>query len=114
MTIDFKRFAVAALLLTALNFSCYAEDAPAAVPGASGQAAQGDTKPVPKDVPRPSLAAKPADTTPDATGAPAPRHRRHYAHRHYRHYAYWEPFPVYFPHLYRSRITWNRVSWFRF
>jgi hypothetical protein len=112
MTIDFKGLAAAALLLTALNFPCYAEDATTTAPAASDQATQGDAKP--RDVQRPALTARSADTAPDATTEPAPRHR-HYARRHYyRHLAYWEPFPVFLPHFFHNRITWNRVSWFRF
>jgi hypothetical protein len=109
MTNDLKALAAAALLLAALNVPCRAEDAAAAPPAATQEA----TKPT--DVPRPSITAKSSDTAaPDAASEPAPRHRRHYAHRYYRyrHYAYWEPFPVYLPHLYRNRIVWNRVSWF--
>jgi hypothetical protein len=111
MTIDFKGFAAAALLLTALNFPCRAEDAPTTA--APAQSAQGDAKSAPRDVARPSLAAKPADTSaPDAASEPS-RHRRHYARHYYRRYAFGEPFPIFFPHLYHNRITWNRVSWFR-
>lgn len=113
--LDFKGVAAAALLLAALNVPCRAEDAPATPPAATTQPAQDDAKSTPSDVPRPSITAKSTDTTaPDATSEPAPRHRRHYAHRYYRHYAYWEPFPIYLPHLYHNRIVWNRVSWFHF
>jgi hypothetical protein len=116
MPINLKGLAAAALLLAVLNVPCRAEDAPPATPPAEAtQPAPGDAKSTPADVPRPSITAKSTDTTaPDATSEPAPRHRRHYAHRYYRHYAYWEPFPVYFPHLYHNRIVWNRVSWFHF
>ena len=111
MTNNLKGIAAAALLLAALNAPCRAEDAPATPPAPA--ATQGDAKSAPADVPRPSITAKSTDTTaPDATSEPAPRPRRHYAHRYYRHYAYWEPFPIFFPHLYRNRIVWNRVSWF--
>ena len=114
--LDLKGMAAAALLLAALNVPCRAEDAPATPPAAAAQPAQDDTKSTtPSDVPRPSITAKSTDTTaPGATSEPAPRHRRHYAHRYYRHYAYWEPFPIYLPHLYHNRILWNRVSWFHF
>ena len=69
----------------------------------------------PASVPRPSIVAKSAEPA----AAPvaddnAPRRQRRYAHRHYRHYAYWEPFPVYWPHFYRQRIYWNRIPWFAF
>ena len=118
--LDFKAIAAAALLLAALNVPCRAEDAPAAPPAAADQATPGDTKSTPTDVPRPSITAKSTDKSTDtaagdAASEPAPHHRRHYAHRYYyRHYAYWEPFPIFFPHLYHNRIVWNRVSWFHF
>ena len=113
--LDFKAVAAAALLLAALSVACRAEDASATPPAAALQPAQGDAKSTPGDVPRPSITAKSTDTTaPAATSEPAPRQRRHYAHRYYRHYAYWEPFPIFLPHLYHNRIVWNRVSWFHF
>lgn len=112
--LDFKGIAAPALLLAVLNVPCRAEDAPATPPAAAAQPAQ-DTKSTPSDIPRPSITAKLTDTTaPGATSEPAPRHRRHDTHRYYRHYAYWEPFPIYLPHLYHNRILWNRVSWFHF
>ena len=106
----FKGFAAAAVLVAAVNFPAHAEDAPAAQ--APTQAAPSEAKPA--DVPRPSLVPKATDATPDATTDAAPRHHRRYARHHYRRYAYWEPFPVYFPHLSHNRIIWNRISWFRF
>jgi hypothetical protein len=53
-------------------------------------------------------------STPAATEA-APRHRRYaYRHRHrwgsYR-TAYWEPFPIWWPHFHHNRIHWNRIPW---
>ncbi|MBV8926696.1 MAG: hypothetical protein JOZ74_15110 [Bradyrhizobium sp.] len=118
MPIELKSLAAAALMFAALNSPSHAEDAPAAPPTPAAPPAdttQGDTRPAPSDVPRPSITAKSTDTTaPDAAGEPAPRHRRHYAHRYYRHYAFWEPFPIYLPHLYHNRIVWNRVFWFHF
>ena len=108
----FRGFAAAAVLVAACNFPAYAEDAPAATTApAPTQAAPSETKP--GDVARPALVPKATDATPDAN-TEAPRHHRRYARHHYRHYAYWEPFPVYFPHLYHNRIIWNRASWFRF
>src|ERR1700733_854238 len=59
-------------------------------------------------VPRPSIAPKAAEPAAPAAdnSEPAPR-RRHYAHRYHRYgyyrTAYWEPFPVYWPHLYHNR-----------
>jgi hypothetical protein len=59
-------------------------------------------------------AAKPdASAKPQADAEPAPRRHRRYAHRHYRRYAYWEPFPIFFPHFTRHHgIYWSRVPWF--
>ena len=61
-----------------------------------------------------AVAAKNAE--PAAKSVSDQRHRR-YAHRHHRRYgyyrtAYWQPFPIYFPHVYHSRLVWNRVPWF--
>jgi hypothetical protein len=111
----FTGIAVAALLVIGPTFPGYAEDA--APPAAS------QTEP-PPSVPRPSLAPKAAEpaaapatgkaTEPDAksTSDERPRHRR-YAHRYHRYgyyrTAYWEPFPVFWPHVYRSRVYWNRI-----
>ena len=114
MTNNLKGIAAAVLPLAAFNVPCRAEDAPA-TPPAAAQTTQDGSKAPPADVPRPSITAKSTDTaTPDNISEPAPRHRRHYAHRYYRHYAYWEPFPIFFPHLYHNRIVWNRVSWFHY
>ncbi len=104
----FKGFAAAAVLVAAFNYPVHAEDA-----SPSTTAPPSEAKPAPADVPRPALVPKATDATQD-TNTDAPRHQRRYARHHYRHYAYWEPFPVYFPHLYRNRIVWNRISWFRF
>ena len=104
----FKGFAAAAVLVAAVSLPAHAEDAPAATTAPPPS----ESKPAPSDVARPALMPK-ADSAPDAS-TEAPRPRRRYARHHYRHYAYWEPFPVYFPHLYHSRIIWNRISWFRF
>ena len=113
-----KGFAAAALLLTAASFPAYAEDAqaPAAAttmpPAAPSATTPSDTKPA--FVPRPAPVPNATETTPEATTAEPPRHHRHYVRHDYRYrrYAYWEPFPVYLPHFYRNRITWNRVRWF--
>jgi hypothetical protein len=71
-------------------------------------------------VPRPPLVPQTAEpASPPAAAEPARQHRRH-AGRHGRRYgyyrtAYWEPFPIYWPHFYRNRIRWTRVPWtFRF
>jgi hypothetical protein len=104
--------ALATLLTIGSAFPGYAEDA--AVPAAAPAAKQ--TEAPPPSVPRPSPAPKTAEpASPPVAAEPAPRHRR-YAHRHWRRYgyyrtAYWEPFPIYWPHLYRNRIHWNRIPW---
>jgi hypothetical protein len=102
----FTGLAIAALLVIGPTLPGYAEDAPAA-PAA--------TQAEPATAPAASKTAEPgAKSAPDAQ----PRHRR-YAHRHWRHYgyrtAYWQPFPIFWPHVYRNRIHWNRIPWaFRF
>src|SRR5471032_1815839 len=106
----FTGVAMAALLVTGSILPSYAEDA--AAPKAPA-ATQSDAPP--QSVPRPSLAPKAAEpaTAPAASKTvepdtksvsdERPRQRR-YAHR-YRHgyyrTAYWQPFPIYWPHIYR-------------
>jgi hypothetical protein len=107
----FKGFAAAAVLVAAFSLPAHAEDAPAAQTPV--QAVPSEAKPAPDVVPRPALVPKATDATPDTASEPARRHRR-YARHYYRRYAYWEPFPIYFPHLYRNHIVWNRISWFHF
>ena len=62
-----------------------------------------------------SRAEAPPETelTPSPVAAEPAQPRRRYAHRRYgRHYrAAWEPFPIYWPHFYRSRIHWSRIPW---
>ena len=109
----FTGFAVAALLVSGFALpTLAAEDAPApAAPAAA------PTEAPPPSVPRPSIMPKTAEPAPAPVAAaePAPRHRRH-AHRRWRGYgayrtAYWEPFPIFWPHLYHNRIHWSRVPW---
>jgi hypothetical protein len=105
----------AAFLLTASTFTVKAEDA-APAPAAPA-AAPGDS--APSSVARPSIAPKnDAAATPDtsakpqADAEPAPRHHRRYARHHYRRYAYWEPFPIFFPHFTRRHgVYWSRIPW---
>jgi hypothetical protein len=120
----FARLAVAALLATGPTVSSHAEDTAAPKAPAAPQ-----SEAPPPSVPRPSLAPKTAEPAtvpaasktaePDAKSASdeRPRHRRYvrrYRHGYYR-TAYWQPFPIYWPHVYRSRIHWNRIPWaFRF
>jgi hypothetical protein len=107
----------AAFLFTASSLAAKAEDA-APAPAAPA-AAPTDTAPA--NVARPSIAPKTNDTAakpdasakPQADAEPAPRRHRRYARRHYHRYAYWEPFPIYFPHLtHRHGIYWSRIPWF--
>jgi hypothetical protein len=108
MTAHFTGLAVAALLAIGATLPGHAEDAaaPAATP----------TDAPPPSVPRPSLAPKTAEpASPAVTEESAPRHRR-YARHHWRrngYYrtAYWEPFPIFWPHIYHNRIHWNRIPW---
>jgi hypothetical protein len=117
----FTGFAIAVLLVTGSIWPGYAQDAatPAAPAATSSDAP-------PASVPRPSLAPKAAAPAPAATTADPdtknvsderPRRRRYsrrYRHGYYR-TAFWQPFPIYWPHLYHSRIHWNRIPWaFRF
>jgi hypothetical protein len=121
MKSHFTVLAIAALLVVGPAFSSFAEDAPApqtpAVQTAT-PAAQPETPP--PSVPRPSIAPKTAErAAPSADTDPLPPPHRRYAHHHrrwgYYRTAYWEPFPIYWPHLHHDRIHWNRVSWlFRF
>ena len=111
MKTHFAGLAVAALLVVAPAIPGHAEDAAPGAPAATS------TAPPPVSVPRPSIVPKTAEpSSPQADAEPAPHRHRHYAHRryYYRHYAYWEPFPVYLPHLYRHRIYWSRIPWLAF
>jgi hypothetical protein len=118
-------FAVAAALAAAPTFPSFAEDAsPAPAAGSTTTPAATPNQPPPVSVPRPSImpntaepskpvaADKPVATErPVVTDEPASRRNRRYVRRHWR-YAYWQPFPIYWPHLYRSHIYWSRIPWF--
>jgi hypothetical protein len=115
MKAHFTGLAVAALLVAALTLPGHAEDAAAPTAPAAAQ-----KEAAPASVPRPSLAPKTAEpaSAPATTESDA-RPPRRYAHRRWHRYgyyrtAYWEPFPIYWPHLYRSRIHWGRIPWFSF
>jgi hypothetical protein len=103
--------AVATLFLTISTLPSRADDTSTAPASAPAQAAQ-----PPESVPRPAIVPKTAEpAAPQASIEPAPRATpRRYANRHHRRYADWQPFPVYWPHVYRSHIVWNRTPWFRF
>jgi len=110
----FTGLAIAALLAVAPAFPGHAEDA--APPTAAAPTAPAATQAAPPaSVPRPSIVPKSAEpASAPVTDDAAPRRQRRYAHRHYRHYAYWEPFPVYWPHFYRRGVYWSRIPWFAF
>ena len=114
--------AVAALLVVGSTLGPtlpgFAEDAPAPQTPAAQAPAMPPAAETDAPVRRPSIvpkAAEPAQPAADAEPA-APRHRRyaHYRHRRHGYYrtAYWEPFPVYWPHMRHNRIYWNRIPWF--
>jgi hypothetical protein len=110
-----KKFVIAGalLLVSATALPGHAEDAPMAPPAPAAS----QTEAPPPSVTRPSLAPKTAEpASAPAAADPAPRRQRRYADRHHRRYgyyrsAYWEPFPIYWPHFYHHRIHWNRIPW---
>jgi hypothetical protein len=106
--------AIAALLIAGTVLPGFAQDAakpqtPAA-PAPPAASSESST------VPRPSIVPKTAEpAAPAAEAEPAPRrHRYAHHHRRYGYYrtAYWEPFPIYWPHFYHNRLHWSRVPWF--
>lgn len=109
MTSYFTGFAVAALLIIGPALPGHAEDAAPAAPAAT------QTEAAPESVARPSLVPKAAEPASPAAANSAPRRQRRYAHRQHRRHgyhraAYWQPLPIYWPQLHRSRIHWNRIS----
>jgi hypothetical protein len=107
----FIGLAIATLLAIGPVVPGHAEDA--ATPAAP---AATSTDAPPPSVPRPSLAPKAAEpAAPAAEAEPAPSHHRRYAYRHHRYgyyrIAYWEPFPIFWPHIYHNRVHWNRIPW---
>ena len=108
MKLQLTTLALAAMLAAGVSLPGHAEDA--AKPDTAAPAA---TAPSTSDVPRPSIAPKTAEpASPPAATEAAPRHHRRYARHHYRRYAYWEPFPIFLPHLHRHHFTWARIRWF--
>jgi hypothetical protein len=103
--------AFATVLLLGRTVPGHAQDAskPTAPAATQTPAAQTDA---PASIPRPSIAPKTAETAPAAAEEAKPRRHRRYARHHYRRYANWQPFPIYFPHFHRHRITWSRLPWF--
>jgi hypothetical protein len=67
-----------------------------------------------EDAPTPQTPAAAAPATPPAAQADAPSGAAHYRHHRYGYYrtAYWEPFPIMWPHFYHNRVHWNRIPWF--
>ena len=110
MKSHFTGLTVAALLVIGATLPGYAEDAAAPTAPAATQPEAPSAS-----VPRPSLVPKTAEPAPVADETPPPRdrryaHRRHWQYGYYR-TAYWEPFPIYWPHLYHSRFHWSRIPW---
>jgi hypothetical protein len=113
--------AVALLLTVACTLPGRAEEsAQPSAPAASPSTPAATPTDAPATVPRPSIAPKNAapaqqPVAPQADDGNAPR-RRHYARRVGPGYgtrtAYWQPFPIYLPHFYHSRIYWSRMRWF--
>lgn len=66
----------------------------------------------PASVPRPSIVPRTVEGAVPMTTDAKPRKARRYARKQYRQYAYWEPFPLYIPHLHRHNISWRRLAWF--
>ncbi len=117
----FSTALAAALLVTAASLAAKAEDAaPAPAATAAPAATPGDSAPA--SVARPSIAPKANDTAakPDfereaagrcraCAATPSPLRAPSLPAR----YAYWEPFPIFFPHLTRHHgIYWSRMPWF--
>jgi hypothetical protein len=107
-----KKFIIAAALLLVIGPTLpgHAEDTPNAAPAPAAS----QTEAPPPSVARPSLAPKTAEpASVSAAADPAPRRHSHRQHRRYGYYrsAYWEPFPIYWPHFYRHRMHWNRIPW---
>jgi hypothetical protein len=120
--------AIAALLTVGSTFPGFAEDAAKAPAADTPAATTAPADATPGVAPRPSILSKKTDPAaagpkadqprtaeqPAADDAAPPRHHRRYArHHHWGHYryAYWEPFPIFFPHIYHNRIHWNRIPW---
>jgi hypothetical protein len=86
-------------------------------------ASQTQSQSPPVSVARPSIVPKASEKASEKAGeqppsreadAAPPRHR-HANRRHERRYAaFWAPFPIYLPHLYRHRIVWSRLPWISF
>ena len=110
-----KKFVIAGalLLVSATALPGHAEDAPKAPPAPAAS----QTEAPPLSVARPSLAPKTVQAWRNSKEYKENRKiGDRYADRHHRRYgyyrsAYWEPFPIYWPHFYRHGIHWNRIPW---
>jgi hypothetical protein len=110
--------AVALLLTVACTLPGRAEEsAQPSTPAASPSTPAATPTEAPAAVPRPSIAPKNAEPVQQPIAPQAddgtPR-RRHYARRVGPGYrtAYWQPFPIMWPHFSRTRIYWSRIPWF--
>jgi len=85
----------------------------AASPAASAKPSSPASSPSepPASVPRPSILKTTEDAVPAAEDKP--RKVRRTARKHHRRYAYWEPFPLYLPHIHSHHVSWRRLAWFR-
>jgi len=114
--------ALAALLAVAPAFAGHAEDATTPPPQTETPAqtqtqttTQAQSPPV--SVARPAIVPQATELPPsrDAAAGTAPPQQGHSARRRDRGYAsFWQPFPIYVPHLYRNRIVWSRLPWLSF
>lgn len=105
-----KKIAMAAALLM-ISASAHAQDAAAPVAPAASQ-----NEPAPASVARPSIANTAEPAAAPVGAEPEMRPQRRYVHRSPRRNgayrtAYWQPFPIYWPHFHRHRIHWNRIPW---
>ena len=101
-----------AALLACAPVRGFAQDAASPAAPANAASPAGSTGNPPASVPRPAIVPKTAEGAAPAATDAKPRKPRRYARKHHRRYAYWEPFPLYIPHLHRHHISWRRLAWF--
>ena len=118
----FSISAATLMVMAATEFSARADDTTPAAPQTPATTAAPPpttSDAPPENVPRPSIVPPSADkgtepAAPQTTDNSTLRRHRHYAHRRHWRDAYWEPFPIYWPHFYHNRVYWNRIPWFYF